>query len=155
MVNVAARKVTARSPQPSSAEDLARQAAPFPAAWISKGSRSRPTTLSQDGRNVGGSRKAPSVGTWPHPRARACARVVLWIMDGACSREGASAPVDTRGCPAAPDRYRTKTGAAWGRSCLASRPSCEGVTTPALATNQCRKLFSWWNPDMFGGRSAS
>ena len=48
-----ARKVPAWSPQPSSAEDSARQAASFPAAWILRSSRS--TTPSQDGRNVGGS----------------------------------------------------------------------------------------------------
>ena len=62
-------------------------------AWRKRSSWS--TTPSQEGRNVGGSRKAPSVSTWPiHPRAGAYEWVVhgQWGKDGACSLRGSKDP---------------------------------------------------------------
>jgi len=102
-----------------------------------------------DGRKVGGGPKAPSVSTSAdYPSQEPTSGSSCGYRMGLAALGRARIPVDTRGCPTARDRYRSKTGAASRWSCLASLSSCEGVATLALAENQCGKLYSRWNPDM-------
>ena len=102
---------------------------------------SRSTTPSQEERNVAGGPKAPSVSTSAdYPSQEPTSGSSCGYRMGLAALRRARIPVDTRGCPTARDRYRSKTGAASRRSCLASLSSCEGVATLALATKQCGKL---------------
>ena len=97
---------------------------------LSESSRARREYLADD------SRQEPTSGS-------SCG---YWM--GLAALRRARIPVDTHGCLTAHDCYRSKTGAALRRSCLASLLSCKGVATLALAENQCGKLYLRWNPDM-------
>ena len=78
--------------RPGSAEDYARQAASV-AAGHKADKELAVNHAVAGGRKVGGSRKAPSVSTWPiHPRAGAYEWVVQWGKDGACSPRGSKDP---------------------------------------------------------------
>ena len=112
-------------------------------AWKSRSSRSTTRTPSQDGRKVGGGPKALSVSTSTDTPKSWSLRVGGPVGKGwGLQPEREQGPLRTlEGLQQHDCRYRTKTGAASRRSCLASLSSCEGVATLALAAEQCGKLI--------------
>jgi hypothetical protein len=135
------RDVPAWSLRPGSAEDSARQAASFAFWRIAIGELAVYHAVAEE-RNVGGSRKAPSVSTLS-PIQDKSLRVGGLVDEGwGLQPEREQGPLRTlEGLQQHDCRYRTKTGAASRRSCLASLSSCEGVATLALAAEQCGKLI--------------
>ena len=144
-----------RPSEPSFPEDVARQAASFAFGRLIIGELAVYHAVA-DGRKVGGSRKAHSVSTWPAIPDRSLRVGDLVDTGWGLQLDGEQAPLWTlvgvrQHGPSTGDKQEQP--GSW--SCLASRPSCEGVATLAQAADQYGKLCSWLKPNMFDARNAS